>query len=78
MKDKIQPVNFAEKPFRRLKIKGKLKLFNETKKKKILKFKELCFLDSLPDKFPQITLKFVAFYLFSSFLSCFFYIKFPF
>ena len=34
LKDKIQPLNSDERqPYRRLKIKGKLKLFDETKKK---------------------------------------------
>ena len=48
------------------------------KKKKILKFKELCFPDTLSDKFQQIALKFATLYLFSPFLSSLFCIKFLF
>ena len=44
----------------------------QNKKKKILKFKELCFQDTLSDKFQQIALKFATLYLFYPFLSCFF------
>ena len=48
------------------------------KKRKILKFRELYFPDTLSDKFQQIELKFVTLYFFYSFLSCFFCIKFLF
>ena len=49
-------------------------LQNKTKKRrKILKFKELCFLDTLSDKFQQIAQKFATLYLFYPFLSCFFF-----
>ena len=48
------------------------------RKEKILKFKELCFPDTLTDKFPQIALKFATLYLFYPFLSFFFCIKFIF
>ena len=45
---KIQPENLAERQlYRSLKLKSKPKLFNETKKKKILKFKEFLFPDTL-------------------------------
>ena len=44
----------------------------QKKKRKIIKFKELCFWDTLSDKFQQITLKFATLYLFYPFLSCFF------
>ena len=39
---------------------------------KILKFKELCFRDTLSDKFQQIAIKFATLYLFYPFLFCFF------
>ena len=45
-------------------------------KRKILKFKELCFPDTLSDKFQQIALKFATLYLFYPFLSRLFCIKF--
>ena len=52
-KIKFNPWTLLKKqPFRRLKIKWKLKHFNETKEKKILKFKEICFSDTFSDKFP--------------------------
>ena len=51
-------------------------LKKKKKERKILKFKELCFPDTLSDKFQQIALKFAILYLFYPFLSCFFSIKF--
>ena len=48
------------------------------KKRKILKFKELCFPNTLSDKFQLIALKFATLYLFYPFLSCFFCVKFLF
>ena len=48
------------------------------KKRRILKFKELCFPDTLSDKFQQIALKFATLYLFYPFLSYFFCVKFLF
>ena len=51
-------------------------LQNKTKKKrKILKFKELCFPDTLSDKFQQIVLKicYTLSFLFLSFLFFFFF-----
>ena len=50
--------------------------FQQNKKGKILKFQELCFPDTLSDKFQQIAQKFEALYLFYPFLSCFFCTKF--
>ena len=50
---------------------------NKTKKEeKILKFKELCFPDTLSDKFQQIALKFATLYLFYPYLSCLFCMEF--
>ena len=58
----------------------KLKKKKKKKKKirKIHKFNELCFLDTLSDKFQQITLKFATLYRFYSFLACFLRINFLF
>ena len=72
--------NFPEKNFKE---DSKLnELWNistkQKKKRKILQFKELCFLDTLSDKFQQIVLKFATLYLFYPFLSCFICIKFLF
>ena len=54
---KFNPKTLLKKqPFRRLKIEWKMKHFDKTKKKKYFKFKELCFPDTLSDKFQQITL----------------------
>ena len=54
-------------------------LQNKTKKeRKILKFKERCFPDTLSDKFLQIVLKICNTLSFYPFLSRFFCIKFPF
>ena len=50
----------------------------QKKKKKMLKFKELCLPDILSDKFQQIALKFATLYLIYPFLSCYFCIKFLF
>ena len=49
----------------------------QKKKRKILKFKELCFPDTLSDKLQQIALKFAILYLFYPFLTLSFY-KIPF
>ena len=77
---KFNPRTLLKKqPFWRL--KWKLKLFDETKKKNT-QIQTTLFPphpppDTLSDKFPQITLKFATLYLFYPFLSCFFCIKFP-
>ena len=69
--------NSAEKNFNEdLKLNEFWNISTKQKKKiKILKFKELCFPDILPDKFQQIAQKFATLYLFNPFLSCFFCIK---
>ena len=68
--------NSAENKFKEV---SHFKHFNKTKKKrKIHKFKELCFPDTLSDKSRQITLKSATRYLFHLFLSNFFCIKFLF
>ena len=75
----ISTENSAEK---NLKEDSKLNEFwnisTKQKRKKILKFKEPYFPDTLFDKFQQITLKFATLYLFYPFLSRFFCIKFLF
>ena len=75
---KIQSENSTEKkkPFRRLKIKWKLKLFDETKKKKILKFKELCFPELSQISSGKLHKHLQSFIFFCPFLYYFFCIRF--
>ena len=70
--------NSAEKNFRQDSQFNEPWNISTKQKKKILKFKELYFPDTLSDKFQQIALKFATLYLFYLFLSCFLYIKFLF
>ena len=70
----------GKEPKRKLEIQRTLKLFDKTKKKrKRLKFKELCFPEILSDKFPAKLYKNLQHFIFSiPFLFVFFLYKIPF
>ena len=70
---KIQPRILQKKTLKKTQIQRTLKHFYKTKKKrKILKFKELYFPDTLSDKFPANCTKNLQHYFFYPFLSYFF------